>query len=94
MEKYDVEGLKKTIREFIIENFLFGKIGDFKDDMSLLDVGIIDSTGIIELVEFMEETWDLTVEDEYLAPEFLDSVNDIVTCYLIPELKRKDKVTS
>ncbi len=70
--------IKEQVRDFIIENFLFGEGGeDLKDDDSFLEKGIIDSTGVLELVEWLEETFDFKVEDEELVPENLDSVNNL-----------------
>ncbi len=70
--------IKAQVREFIIENFLFGEGGDdLKDDDSFLEKGIIDSTGVLELVEWLEETFGFRVEDEELVPENLDSVNNL-----------------
>jgi acyl carrier protein len=69
---------KTKVREFIIENFLFGKDEGLNDDTSFLDAGIIDSTGVLELVSFLEEEFAITVEDEELLPENLDSVNNVV----------------
>lgn len=69
--------IKKQVREFIIENFLFGDDDGLHDSTSFLDEGIIDSTGILELVTFLEETFSITVEDEELVPENLDSLNNI-----------------
>jgi acyl carrier protein len=69
---------KTKVREFIIENFLFGKDEGLNDDTSFLDAGIIDSTGVLELVGFLEEAFAITVEDEELLPENLDSVNNVV----------------
>ena len=66
--------MKEKIREFIIENFLFGQDEGLKDDSSFLDEGIIDSTGILELVNFIEEEYSITVDDEDLIPENLDSI--------------------
>ena len=73
--------LKKQIRTFIVENFLFGDANGLKDDSSFLDDGIMDSTGVLELVTFLEEEFSVTVEDEDLIPENLDSINN-VTAYL------------
>ena len=70
--------LKTKIRAFVVENFLFGEDGDLKDDTSFLDDGIIDSTGILELVSYLEEEFGITVEDEDLVPENLDSVDNVV----------------
>ena len=69
---------RDKVRAFIKENFLFGNDDAFKDDTSFLNEGIVDSTGILELVSFLEEEFSITVEDEDLLPENLDSVNNVV----------------
>ena len=70
--------LKQKVRAFIFENFLFdADDGDLQNDSSLLDQGIIDSTGVLELVEWLEDEFDLSVDDEELIPENLDSVNSL-----------------
>jgi len=68
---------KQTVRAFIVENFLFGKDNGLKDDTSFLEEGIMDSTGALELVTFLEETYGIAVEDEELIPENLDTINNI-----------------
>ena len=70
--------MKEKIRTFIVENFLFGQDEGLNDDSSFLDEGIIDSTGILELVNFLEEEFSVTVDDEELIPENLDSINNVV----------------
>lgn len=72
-----MEDRKEKVREFIVENFLFGSANGLKDDTSFLDEGIIDSTGVLELVTFLEETYEIQVEDEDLIPENLDSIDNI-----------------
>ncbi len=67
----------KPVRTFIVDNFLFGKSDGLDDAQSFLDSGIIDSTGILELVAFLERTFGIHVEDEELVPENLDSINNI-----------------
>ena len=67
----------EPVRRFIVENFLFGRSEGFTDEQSFLDSGIIDSTGILELVAFLEETYGLQVNDEELIPDNLDSINKI-----------------
>ena len=64
------------IRAFIFSNFLFDAQQIALDnDTSFLEQGIIDSTGVLELVEWLEETFALKVDDEELIPGNLDSVN-------------------
>jgi acyl carrier protein len=70
-------GIKEKIRSFISENFLFGDSKSFKDDASFLEEGVIDSTGVLELVAFIEETFSIIVEDDELIPENLDSLVNI-----------------
>ena len=70
--------MKERIKAFIVDNFLFGKANGLGEDSSFLDEGIIDSTGILELVSFLEEQYDISVEDEELVPENLDSINNVV----------------
>ena len=73
-----MNNLKIKIRQFIVENFLFGEDNGLNDDTSFLDEGIIDSTGILELVSFLEEEFSISVEDEELIPENLDSIVNVV----------------
>jgi len=73
--------LKYKIRTFVVENFLFGNNENLEDNTSFLEEGIIDSTGVLELVGFIEEEFAITVEDEELIPENLDSIKN-VTAYL------------
>jgi acyl carrier protein len=76
---------KQAIREFIVENFLFGDDNGLKDDSSFLDEGIMDSTGALELVNFLEEEFSIVVEDEELIPENLDSINNVES-YLLRKI--------
>jgi len=69
---------KEKIRNFIVETFLFDAAeSTINDDDSLLDSGIIDSTGVLELVSFIEEEFGIEVKDEELIPENLDSLNKL-----------------
>jgi len=70
---------KEKIKTFIVENFLFGSEDGLKDETSFLEEGIIDSTGILELVTFLEEEFSIAIEDEELVPENLDSINNVTT---------------
>ena len=70
--------INAVIRQFIIENFLFEEDENLKEDTSFLESGIIDSTGILELVAFLEETFEMAVEDEELIPGNLDSIKNVV----------------
>ena len=67
--------MNQQLRKFIVENYLFGGECEFSDDDSLQDKGIIDSTGVLELVAFLEENYRIEVTDDELLPENLDSIN-------------------
>lgn len=66
------------IRRFVEENLLFGEKATFADDASFLELGLIDSTGVLELVAFVERAFGITLEDDELVPENLDSVANLV----------------
>ena len=71
--------LREHIRAYIVENFLFGDASPLSgDDVSLLDNGIIDSVGVMELVAYLEQDHGLSIEDHELVPENLDSVDNLV----------------
>jgi acyl carrier protein len=65
------------IRKFIEENFILEEDNNLGEEDSLLEKGIIDSTGILELVAFLEETYKFKIKDEELIPENLDSIRNI-----------------
>jgi acyl carrier protein len=71
--------LVQKIRAFISENFLFDEEIEFENDDSFLDQGIIDSTGVLELVAWVEETFSIEVNDMELNPENLDSIDKLAT---------------
>ena len=65
---------ESEIRQFVVENFLFGDDADFSNTDSFLERALIDSTGVLELVGFLEERYQVAVEDHELVPANLDSV--------------------
>jgi acyl carrier protein len=69
---------KQSIREFVETSFLFREGRErLRDDESLLGAGLIDSTGILELVSYLESAFGIVVQDEEIVPENLDSVGQI-----------------
>ena len=73
-----MDQIADEVRAFIIDNFMFGQGGeDLQTDDSLMEKGIIDSTGVLELVGFLERNYGLQVEDEELIPDNLDSIGNI-----------------
>ena len=70
---------KDKLRLYILENFLFtDDQSELDDDDSFMDKGIIDSTGILELIFFLEEEFSVKVEDEEMIPDNLDSINKVI----------------
>jgi acyl carrier protein len=66
------------VRQFIKDNFYAASASDLTDDASLLDLGIVDSTGILEVVAFLEDEFGISVDDAEMLPENLDSIQNIV----------------
>ena len=69
--------LKKQVRDFVTANFYVADPGSLEERTSLLDQGIIDSTGVLEVIMFIESTFGVTVEDSEMLPENLDSIERI-----------------
>ncbi|HHS84028.1 MAG TPA: acyl carrier protein [Gammaproteobacteria bacterium] len=69
---------KAAVKEYISENFLMGQNDiNLGDETSFLELGLLDSTGVIELVSFLEEEFGIQVEDDEITPENLDTLNRI-----------------
>lgn len=71
--------IEADLRQYVLDKLLFGRTeAEPSGDESFLESGIIDSTGVLELVAFLEEKFQVKVEDEDLIPANLDSINAIV----------------
>lgn len=73
-----MNGRTEQIRQFILDNFLFGNDEGLTENISFMEEGIIDSTGVLELVQYLEDTFSITIQDNELTPENLDSISNIV----------------
>ena len=71
------EEIKATLKSFIKNNFLYSSDTVMEDDTSFLDTGIIDSTGVLELIDFIEENFGISIDNNEVIPENLDSINKI-----------------
>lgn len=81
----DKQLVEEKLTEFIVENFLFGDTTRKpSEDDSLINTGILDSTGILELIEFIEDTFKIEVAETETLPENLDSI-----CGLMRFIERK-----
>jgi acyl carrier protein len=72
-----MEEIKLKTRNFVVDNFLFGNANGLADDTSFLEAGILDSTGVLEVVAFLEQQFGVRVDDDELTPENLDSIASI-----------------
>jgi acyl carrier protein len=69
-----MDALKTELRQFVVTNFLFGAEEGPADDASFLEEGIIDSTGVLELVAHLQQRYGIRVEDDEIIPDNLDSI--------------------
>ena len=76
-----MDNFRERIKSFIIDNFFFGDEEGLEDQTLFLDAGIIDSTGILELVDFLDDEFNIKIPDDEILPENLDSINNII-CFL------------
>jgi acyl carrier protein len=73
------ETIEREIRDFLRENFPLSADGvTLERDDSLIEVGVIDSTGVLELIGFIEERYEVEIRDEEVLPENLDSIGSII----------------
>ncbi len=71
--------IQKQVREFIVESFMMGQDeSELSNGESFLESGLIDSTGILEIVTYLEESFEVEVADEEMIPQNLDSVDNLV----------------
>jgi len=72
------DAIAREIKDFVVANFLFGQEGTaLTEQQSFLETGIIDSTGVLELVAFVEQRYGISVGDRELLPENLDSIGNL-----------------
>ena len=73
------QSIQSDVRNFVADNFLFGEDPEsLNNDDSFLETGIIDSTGVLELVAFIEDKYSVEVDDDELVPENLDSIDRLI----------------
>jgi acyl carrier protein len=70
-----MQTIEQELRCFVIDNFLYGQDGRFSNDDSFLEQGIIDSTGVLELVSFLETRYGIEIQDREMVPDNLDSIS-------------------
>lgn len=71
-------GVRARVRDFLGSTFYLANQAELDDTTSLLETGIVDSTGVLEIIGFLESTFAFHVEDDEIIPENLDSVERLV----------------
>lgn len=72
-----VQDIKATVRRFLLDNFVMGGKTVIADDTSFMKGHILDSTGFIELITFVEDTYGVKVDDAEMLPSNFDSLNNV-----------------
>lgn len=81
-----------SVRAFVVEAFYAP--ADLADDASLLDTGTVDSTGVLELIMFLEKRWEITVGDREIHPDYFDSIRRIAAFVERKLAERNESVSS
>jgi acyl carrier protein len=76
MQAIQTTEIEREVRDFVVKHFLSGHAEKLRDDGSLLG-DVIDSTGVLELVSYLQDRFNITVEDEEVVPANLDTVNSL-----------------
>jgi acyl carrier protein len=72
-----MEDYQKSVRDFLLANLVFDHSTPLEGDTSFLESGVIDSTGFLELIMFLETTYGIKVASEEMIPANLDSINRV-----------------
>ena len=72
-----MQDVKPVVRQYLLDNFLMGSNASIADDASFIKGHVLDSSGVMELIMFLEETFGIKVDDAELVPANLDSLNNI-----------------
>lgn len=77
-----MSAIRDKLRAYVVENYLFGQDGNLGDADSFLELGIIDSTGVLELVSHLEDEFTISIDSEEIAPENFDSIERLTAFVL------------
>jgi len=85
--------LERELRNYIIENYFLDQERAFRNADSFMELGIIDSTGVLELVSYLQQRYAVQIAEDELVPENLDSIDNL-TRFLRKKLGMKDKTST
>ncbi len=71
--------LRDELRGYVVENYLFGTGDDLKDSDSFWELGLMDSTGVLELISYLEDRYSISLESGEIIPENLDSIDKLIS---------------
>lgn len=77
MKREDVIGINERVRQFIAENFYVANAAELAGEASLIATGVIDSTGVLELISFLESEYGISIADDEVTPENLETIDSI-----------------
>ena len=69
--------IQQRVKQFIIENFYVSDAAALTDDASLISTGVVDSTGMLEVITFLENEYGVAIEDKEMTPENLETIGRI-----------------
>lgn len=86
-----IPAVENDIRQFLSDNFPLSAEGfSLGAGDSLIEAGVIDSTGVLELIEFIESRYEITIPDVDVLPENLDSV-EAITRYVVARIEARSR---
>jgi len=77
MENLAADKISKELRQFIVENFLFGRDDSFSNEDSFIGGSVLDSTGVLELIAFFQKRSSIKMEEEEIVPENVEEIKRI-----------------
>lgn len=77
MTSTSLDDLRQELRAFLADTFVLGPEDELEDDTSLLRAGVIDSTGVLEVVAYLESRYGIEIGDEEIVPENMDSIQGL-----------------
>lgn len=77
MHPTSLDTLQQELRAFLAETFVLGPEDELHEDTSLLGAGILDSTGVLEVVAYLETRYGIEIADEDIVPENMDSIQGL-----------------
>ena len=72
-----MNNVQQRMKQFVVENFYVSDPSDIREDTSLISTGLVDSTGMLEVIAFLESEFGISVRDQEMSPENLETIGRI-----------------